>query len=154
MTINQDTFTGEFSFTIDAKGRVNIPAKFRQSLAPENDQTFVITRGMDPCIWVYPLTAWQIIEDDLKDLSAISGINRSFIRNTVRYASSVTFDKQGRIMLSTNLLEYSHLKKDALIIGMVNKIEIWDPSILAKVDQQNLKMESSEYDELADKIIL
>jgi MraZ protein len=154
MTINQDTFTGEFSFTIDAKGRVNIPAKFRQSLAPENDQTFVITRGMDPCIWVYPLTAWQIIEDDLKDLSAISGINRSFIRNTVRYASSVTFDKQGRIMLSTNLLEYSHLKKDVLIIGMVNKIEIWDPSILAKVDQQNLKMESSEYDELADKIIL
>ena len=154
MTINQDTFTGEFSFTIDAKGRVNIPAKFRQSLAPENDQTFVITRGMDPCIWVYPLTAWQIIEDDLKDLSAISGINRSFIRNTVRYASSVTFDKQGRIMLSTNLLEYSHLKKDALIIGMVNKIEIWDPSILAKVDQQNLKMDSSKYDELADKIIL
>jgi len=154
MTINQDTFTGEYSYSIDAKGRVNIPAKFRQSLAPENDQTFVITRGIDLCIWVYPLTAWQIIEDDLKDLSAISGINRSFIRNTVRYASSVTFDKQGRIMLSTNLLEYSHLKKDALIIGMVNKIEIWDPSILAKVDQQNLKMDSSEYDELADKIIL
>ena len=154
MTINQDTFTGEYSYSIDAKGRVNIPAKFRQSLAPENDQTFVITRGIDLCIWVYPLTAWQIIEDDLKDLSAISGINRSFIRNTVRYASSVTFDKQGRIMLSTNLLEYSHLKKDALIIGMVNKIEIWDSSILAKVDQQNLKMDSSEYDELADKIIL
>jgi MraZ protein len=154
MTINQDTFTGEYSYTIDAKGRVNIPAKFRQSLAPENDHTFVITKGMDPCIWVYPLTAWQIIEDDLKDLSAISGINRSFIRNTVRYASSVSFDKQGRIILSTNLLDYAHLKKDALIIGMVNKIEIWNPSILSKVDQQNLKMDSSEYDELADKIIL
>ena len=154
MTINQDTFTGEYSYSIDAKSRVNIPAKFRQSLAPENDQTFVITRGMDSCIWVYPLTAWQIIEDDLKDLSAISGINRSFIRNTVRYASSVAFDKQGRIMLSTNLLDYAQLKKDALIIGMVNKIEIWDPKVLAKVDKQNLEMDSSEYDELADKIIL
>ncbi len=154
MTINQDTFTGEYSYSIDAKGRVNIPAKFRQSLAPENDQTFVITRGMDSCIWVYPLTAWQIIEDDLKDLSAISRINRSFIRNTVRYASSVAFDKQGRIMLSTNLLDYAQLKKDALIIGMVNKIEIWDPKVLAKVDKQNLEMDSSEYDELADKIIL
>jgi MraZ protein len=109
---------------------------------------------MDSCIWVYPLTAWQIIEDDLKDLSAISGINRSFIRNTVRYASSVAFDKQGRIMLSTNLLDYAQLKKDALIIGMVNKIEIWDPKVLAKVDKQNLEMDSSEYDELADKIIL
>ena len=154
MTINQDTFTGEYSYSIDAKGRVNIPAKFRQSLAPENDQTFVITRGIDLCIWVYPLTAWQIIEDDLKDLSAISGINRSFIRNTVRYASSVAFDKQGRIMLLTNLLDYAQLKKDALIIGMVNKIEIWDPNVLAKVDKQNLEMDSSEYDELADKIIL
>ena len=154
MTINRDTFTGEYSYSIDAKGRVNIPAKFRQSLAPENDQTFVITRGIDLCIWVYPLTAWQIIEDDLKDLSAISGINRSFIRNTVRYASSVAFDKQGRIMLSTNLLDYAQLKKDVLIIGMVNKIEIWDPNVLAKVDKQNLEMDSSEYDELADKIIL
>ena len=154
MTINQDTFTGEYSYSIDAKGRVNIPAKFRLSLAPENDQTFVITRGIDLCIWVYPLTAWQIIEDDLKDLSAISRINRSFIRNTVRYASSVAFDKQGRIMLSTNLLDYAQLKKDALIIGMVNKIEIWDPKVLAKVDKQNLEMDSSEYDELADKIIL
>ena len=154
MTINQDTFTGEYSYTIDDKGRVNIPAKFRQSLAPENDQTFVITQGMDPCIWVYPLTAWQIIEDDLKDLTAISKVNRSFIRNTVRYASIVVFDKQGRIMLSSNLMNYAKLKKDALIIGMVNKIEIWDPNLLAKVDKKNLEMDSSEYDELADRIIL
>ena len=154
MTINQDTFTGEYSYTIDDKGRVNIPAKFRQSLAPENDQTFVITQGMDPCIWVYPLTAWQIIEDDLKDLSAISKVNRSFIRNTVRYASIVVFDKQGRIMLSSNLMNYAKLKKDALIIGMVNKIEIWDPNLLAKVDKKNLEMDSSDYDELADRIIL
>ncbi len=154
MTINQDTFTGEFSYTIDAKGRVNIPAKFRQSLAPENDNTFVIARGMDPCIWVYPLTAWQIIEDDLKDLSAISSINRSFIRSTVRYATAVSYDKQGRIILSNNLMSYAKLEKDAMIIGMVNKIEIWDPVVLKKVDKKNLEMDSSEYDELANRIIL
>lgn len=154
MTINQDTFTGEFSYTIDSKGRVNIPAKFRQCLAPENDHTFVITRGMDPCIWVYPFSAWQVIEDDLKDLSAISSINRSFIRSTARYATTVVFDKQGRIILSSKLMDYAKLKKDALIIGMVNKIEIWDPKMLAKVDKQNLEMDSSEYDELADRIIL
>ena len=154
MTINQDTFTGEFSYTIDAKGRVNIPAKFRQSLAPENDNTFVIARGMDPCIWVYPLTAWQFIEDDLKDLSAISSINRSFIRSTVRYATAVSYDKQGRIILSNNLMSYAKLEKDAMIIGMVNKIEIWDPVVLKKVDKKNLEMDSSEYDELANRIIL
>ena len=154
MTLNQNTFTGEFSYSLDAKGRVNIPAKFRQSLAPENDNTFVITRGMDPCIWVYPLTAWQIIEDDLKDLSAISSINRSFIRSTARYASMVSYDKQGRIILSNSLMSYAKLKKDAMIIGMVNKIEIWDPAMLEKVDKKNLEMDSSEYDELANRIIL
>lgn len=154
MTINQDTFTGEYAYTIDSKGRVNIPAKFRQSLAPENNSAFVITRGMDPCIWVYPLVAWQLIEDELKNLSAISSVNRSFIRSTVRYASSVTYDKQGRIILSSNLLDYAKIKKEVLIIGMVNKIEIWNPSLLEKIDKQNLELDTSKYDELANRITL
>ncbi len=154
MTINQDTFTGEYSYTIDAKGRVNIPAKFRQSLAPENDNTFVITRGMDPCIWVYPLTAWQYIEDNLKELSAISPINRSFIRSTSRYASAVKFDKQGRIILSSQLMDYANIDNDALIIGMINKIEIWNSAELSKIENQATELDSSAYDELSEKIIL
>ncbi len=154
MTLNQDTFTGEYSYTIDAKGRVNIPAKFRQSLAPENNNTFVITRGMDPCIWVYPLTAWQFIEDNLKELSAVSAINRSFIRATARYALPVKYDKQGRIVLSSQLLDYAQLDKDALIIGMINKIEIWSADELEKIEKQTTEMDSSAYDELSDKIIL
>ncbi len=154
MITNQDTFTGEYSYTIDTKGRVNIPAKFRQSLAPENCNTFVITRGMDPCIWVYPLTAWQLIEDNLKDLSAVSAINRSFIRSTARYASPVQYDKQGRISLSSQLMAYAKLDKDALIIGMINKIEIWNANELNKIEKQTLEMDPSAYDELANTIIL
>ncbi|MFQ6677250.1 MAG: division/cell wall cluster transcriptional repressor MraZ [Fidelibacterota bacterium] len=154
MTINQDTFIGEYSYTIDAKGRVNIPAKFRQSLAPENDNTFVITRGMDPCIWVYPLTGWQYIEDNLKELSAISPINRSFIRSTARYASPVKFDKQGRIILSPQLMDYANIDNDALIIGMINKIEIWNAAELSRIENQATELDSSAYDELSEKIIL
>ncbi len=154
MTLNQDTFTGEYSYTIDVKGRVNIPAKFRQGLAPENDKTFIITRGLDRCIWVYPLTTWQVIEDNLKDLSAISTVNRSFIRTTARHASVVTYDKQGRIILTAQLLDYARIDKEALIIGMVNKIEIWNPQELHKIEKQISEMDSSAYDELADKIIL
>ncbi len=154
MTLSKNTFTGEYSYSIDAKGRVNIPAKFRQVLSKDNNNTFVITRGQDTCIWVYPLTVWQQIETELKQLSALSAINRTFIRNTVRHASFTTYDKQGRILLTPSLIDYAGLSKDVLIIGMVNKIELWNPETLIKVDQENMKIEQHSYDDLADKIIL
>lgn len=154
MTINQNTFTGEYSYSIDTKGRVNIPAKFRQALSSDNEHTLVITRGQDPCIWVYPAVVWKVIEDELKGLSALSAVNRTFIRNTVRYASSVMYDKQGRIPLTPTLIQYAGLEKDVLIIGMVNKVELWNPDRLKEIDRKNLKIDPSAYDELADKIIL
>lgn len=92
MTLNKNTFTGEYAYSLDSKGRVNIPAKFRQVLSKDNDNTFVITQGQDPCIWAYPLTVWQQIENELKQLSSLSAINRTFIRNTVRYASFTTYE--------------------------------------------------------------
>ena len=154
MTLNKNTFIGEYSYTLDAKGRINIPCKFRSSLSKDNDQSLVITRGMDKCIWVYPLIIWQTIENELRKLSSLSGINRTFTRNTVRYASIVQIDKQGRIALNQNIINFANLTKKALIIGMVNKIEIWDPEYLITVDQKSQKIDLSKFDELADKIIL
>ena len=154
MTLNQNTFTGEFSYSLDAKGRVNIPAKFRNGLTKDNEQCFVITRRMDPCIWVYPVIIWQAIEDELRKLSSLSRLNRSFVRSTVRYASTVQYDKQGRIALTSNLIDYAELGKEALIIGMVNKIEIWNPTLLDAADHASKKIKSSEFDELANQIIL
>jgi len=154
MTINQNTFTGEFSYSLDAKGRVNIPAKFRNVLTSNNEQSFMITRGMDPCVWVYPITVWQSIEDELRKLSSLSRINRSFVRSTVRYASSVQYDKQGRIAVTPNLVEYAQLEKEVLIVGMVNKIEIWNPQLLDSVDQASKDIDASQFDELANQIIL
>jgi MraZ protein len=154
MVLSKNTFTGEYSYSIDAKGRVNIPAKFRQCLTEDNNNTFVITRGLDPCIWVYPLVVWQQIETELKQLSSLSAVNRTFIRNTVRYASFTVYDKQGRIQLTPTLINYARLEKEVLIIGMVNKIEIWNPVTLQSVDKQNLEIDPSLYDELAEKIII
>jgi MraZ protein len=154
MTINKNTFTGEFSYSLDSKGRLNIPARFRNVLSKENQRSFVITRGMDTCVWVYPLEIWLTIEDELRKLSSLSRINRSFVRSTVRYASSVQYDKQGRIPLSQNLINYAKLKKDALIIGMVNKIEIWNPKLLGTAEKDFNEIKSSEFDELANQIIL
>ena len=154
MTLNKNTFTGEFSYAIDAKGRVNVPSKFRSCLSSKNSKSFVITRGLDKCIWVYPIIIWQEIEDELRKLSSLSNVNRSFVRSTARYASNVQYDKQGRIAISQNLIEYANLDKEALIIGMINKIEIWNPEILKSTDKDSQNIDSSEFDELAKQIII
>lgn len=154
MTLTNNTFIGEYSYSLDTKGRVNIPAKFRQSLSEDNENTFVITRGIDSCIWIYPLTQWKMIENNLRNLSSLSKIHRSFVRNTARYASPSTYDKQGRIILTPSLIEYAGLDKELLIIGMVNKMEIWNPDRLKEVDLENIKIDPAAYDDLADKIIL
>ena len=154
MTLTNNTFIGEYSYSLDIKGRVNIPAKFRQSLSEDNENTFVITRGIDSCIWIYPLTQWKMIENNLRNLSSLSKIHRTFVRNTARYASPSTYDKQGRIILTPSLIEYAELDKELLIIGMVNKMEIWNPDRLKEVDLENIKIDPAAYDDLADKIIL
>ena len=154
MTITKNTFIGEYNYSLDSKGRVNIPAKFRQSLSKDNKNTFIATRGQDPCIWVYPLTEWKKIEIELRNLSSVSGIHRTFVRQIARSATPSTCDKQGRIMINPSLLSYASIEKEALIIGMINKIEIWNIDILDKVDKENLNNEKNEFDMLVDKIVL
>ena len=154
MTLTKNTFIGEYAYALDSKGRINIPAKFRQALSKDNKNTFVITKGMDACIWVYPLIQLLEIETSLRSLSSLSKIHRTFVRNTARYAPPSTYDKQGRITLSPSLIEYSGLDKDVLIIGMVNKMEIWNPSHLDKTDKETIKIDPTAYDELAEKITL
>ena len=154
MTLSPNTFTGEYQYSLDSKGRINIPAKFRQSLSKNNQNTFVTTRGQDPCIWIYPLTEWKKIEDELRNLSSVSGIHRTFVRQIARSATPSTCDKQGRIMISPSLISYSSLNREALIIGMINKIEIWNPDILEKVDKNNINNDPNEFNALSDKIVI
>ena len=154
MTLTKNTFIGEYSYSLDSKGRINVPSKFRKALSNDNDNTFVITRGMDSCVWVYPLIQWKEIESNLRNLSSLSKIHRAFVRNTVRYATPSTYDRQGRITLPPSLVNYAKLDKDVLIIGMVNKMEIWNPRQLEMNDKETLKIDSTEYDNLAEKITL
>ena len=154
MTLNKDTFTGEYQYSLDSKGRVNIPAKFRQALSKKNQNTFVATRGQDPCVWIYPITEWKKIEDELRNLSSVSGVHRTFVRQIARSATPSACDKQGRITLSPSLISFSQIDKDALIIGMINKIEIWNPKTLKAVDEKNINRDSEELNSLADKIVI
>ena len=154
MTLTKNTFIGEYSYSLDSKGRINIPARFRQALSKNNKNTFVSTRGMDSCIWVYPLSQWFEIEKSLRNLSSLSRIHRTFVRNTARYASPSTYDKQGRITLSPSLIEYAGLEKEVLIIGMVNKMEVWNPKFLENTEKDALGIDSDAYEDLAGKITI
>ena len=153
MSHNPNTFTGEYAYTVDPKSRVNIPAKFRQTLSPENDNSFAITKGMDQCIWVYPLVEWNKVLTKLREQSS-SQVNRAFTREYSRFASTVSYDKQGRILLSTELIDYAKINSQVTIIGLINKIEIWNPSLLKNFDQQVLSQNKEAFNELAEKIIL
>ena len=154
MTLSNNTFTGEYSYSLDSKGRINIPAKFRQSLSSDNNNIFIATRGQDPCIWIYPLIEWKKIELELRKLSSVSGIHRTFVRQIARSATPSTCDKQGRIILNPSLLSYASIEKKSLIIGMINKIEVWNPNILEEIDKTNIINDKNEFNSLSDKIIL
>ena len=146
------SFTGEYHNSLDQKNRLNIPAKFRKVLDPVNDRTFVLTRGFDPCLILYPLEDWSQVEAQLKKLSSIRGRHRSFVRSVTRFATAIQYDGQGRIQISDILLDYSGIQKETIIIGMINKIEIWDPSTLSNQDAREADTDNTDFDDLANEI--
>ena len=146
------SFTGEYHNSLDTKNRLNIPAKFRKVLDPVNDRAFVITRGFDKCLVLYPLEDWSKVEEQLSKLSSIRGRHRSFVRSVTRYATSVQYDGQGRIQIPDSLLGYSGIKKDVAVIGMINKIELWDPNIISKIDATEADLDDNSFDDLANEI--
>ena len=146
------SFTGEYKYSIDQKSRLNIPAKFRKALDPNNNNTFVVTRGFDPSLILYPIVEWQKVEQQLLLLSSIKNKDRSFVRSIVRYATIAKYDSQGRIQIPENLLEYSNIRKEVLIIGMINKIEIWNKSDLDKIEKQSLNNVDESFEDLANEI--
>ena len=154
MTLSPNTFTGEYSYSLDSKGRVNIPARYRQALSNDNKNTFITTRGQDACVWVYPIIEWKKIETELRKLSSVSEIHRTFIRQIARSASPSTYDKQGRIKINPSLISYAGLEKEVVIVGVVNKIEIWNQEILDLVDKKNMELDPNEFNELSGKIVI
>ena len=146
------SFTGEYHNSLDQKNRLNIPAKFRKVLNPVNERTFVLTRGFDQCLVLYPLEDWGQVESQLRKLSSIRGKHRSFVRSVTRYATAVKYDGQGRIQIPDTLLGYSSIHKEAAIIGMINKIELWDPSILSHQDTRENDIADKDFDDLANEI--
>ena len=115
-------FKGEYNHTIDDKGRLIIPVKFRDELGSE----FVVTRGLDGCLFGYNNSEWEVFEEKLRGLPTTNKEARMFQRFMLSGAASVEVDKQGRILLPQNLRTFAHLEKDVVLIGVAGRIEIWD----------------------------
>lgn len=114
-------FMSEYSHTVDAKGRLIIPSKFRDQLGEE----FVVSKGMDGCLFVYANDDWNAFEEKLTALPLINKEARSFARFFLAGAAQVELDKQGRILLPSNLREFANLEKDVVLVGVGSRIEIW-----------------------------
>lgn len=114
-------FMGEYNHTIDAKGRLIVPAKFREILG----DNFIVTKGLDGCLFVYPNDEWTRFEEKLKSLPLTNKNARQFTRFFLAGAAACEVDKQGRILLPQVLREFANLEKDVVLVGVASRIEIW-----------------------------
>lgn len=139
-------FMGEYNHTIDTKGRVIIPSKFREVLG----DTFVVTKGLDGCLFVYDNTEWNAFEEKLKTLPLTNRNARQFVRFFLAGAAEVEVDKQGRILIPGVLREFAGLEKDVVLIGVASRIEIWDKEKLnqSQIDEDDMESIAEQMEEL------
>ncbi|MCD6204112.1 MAG: division/cell wall cluster transcriptional repressor MraZ [Candidatus Marinimicrobia bacterium] len=145
------TFAGESKHFLDDKNRLSIPAKFRRwgdGEDPEN--AFFITKGSDPCLVAYPEPEWEIFTEKLKKLSQFKKKNRAFIRTWSRNSVRLKCDKQGRVLIPQEHLDFAGIKKEVIIIGALNYLELWDPETLAKHQESQIPLDDDYYEDLAD----
>lgn len=114
-------FMGEYHHTIDEKGRIIIPSKFREELG----EKFIITRGIENCLFVYSLPSWEKITAQLERLPFTKKDARQFVRFFLSGATTAEFDKQGRVNVTSPLVSYANLLKDCVVIGTGDRLEIW-----------------------------
>jgi len=146
---DQNMFKGQFTYSIDSKGRISIPAKLRRHVSADANDTFVMTRGTSPCIDIYPLDQWILIEEKLRSLNQFKPDDVRFIRTILQHAAEDTLDSQSRINVPQNLIEYAQIEKEVLILGALKKIEVWNP----KVFDEYLKQSEETYEQIAAKVM-
>ncbi len=119
-------FLGEYEATLDAKGRFLLPAGFRKQLPEDGSQRFVINRGFEKCLSLYPIKSWEPIYAEISKLNDFDPKVREFRRYFLNGATIMELDTAGRLLLPQNLKDHAGLEKDIVLVSAVNKIEIWD----------------------------
>lgn len=135
-------YMGEYIHSVDEKGRVIMPLKFREQLS----QTFYITKSIDRCLFVYDEEEWKLMYEKMRSLKLTSERARRFTRNMFGPARELTVDKQGRIIIPQNLRDYAGIDKEVVITGVATKIEIWSKEVF----DENRKEEEEDFYELIE----
>lgn len=131
-------FKGKYEHAVDDKGRFSFPSKLRKSLTPEANDSFVITRGYENSLAMYPLDAWNRFEDKMKsELNTHRKEDRRFIRYVMMWAQEVTLDKQSRIMIPQELMKFAGIAGHVVILGFLETIELWSPENFQEYSEFN-----------------
>jgi MraZ protein len=138
-------FIGEFTHTLDAKNRLFIPARFREGLGDR----FIVTKGLDRCLFGFPLAEWGKLEKRLYRLPFARADARAFARLFFSGAAELEVDKQGRVLIPVNLREYAGLVKDVIILGVSTRVEFWAQEEWERYSAQT----QAAYEEIAEKIV-
>ena len=154
MAAQKAVFIGQFEYSLDSKGRLAIPSAFRKALGQGTKKTLVITKGLDQCLVLMAINEWEVVADKLSRLYATRKKHRQFVRWMTRYATFVRHDSQGRIVIPQTLIELAELEKNVVIIGALNKIEIWNPALLTKAEEELGRIDGTEFEDLADDIMI
>jgi MraZ protein len=136
-------FIGEYNHAIDSKNRIIIPSKFRDELGSK----FVMTKGLDGCIYAYTADEWKLLEEKLVKLPLTNKNARAFQRFFFSGANEIDLDKQGRALIPQSIMEYAGIEKDVVSIGVSNRIEIWSKEKWEEYNDLNL-----DFDEIAEQM--
>ena len=142
-------FTSEFESKLDTKGRLVLPARIKAQLPSEEGEELVIRRGFEPCLIIYPMVEFKKVFSKISGLSEFNEEYRKLQRNFFSGTATVELDANGRFVIPKNMLNYAQLEKDLILIGMGNKVEVWNPTIYEK----HLIKDSSELSKLAEKYL-
>ncbi|MBI1884519.1 MAG: division/cell wall cluster transcriptional repressor MraZ [Chlamydiae bacterium] len=143
-------FYGEYRHSLDHKNRVLIPSKFREAVKEVYVERFFLTRGLEKSIFVFTEPDWNLIEQKLKNLPMTQSTSRHFSRMFFSGAFEVVSDKQGRIIIPQPLLSYADIRKDVVLVGVLNRIEIWDQTAWDHFVAESTK----SYEEIAEKLLM
>ena len=142
-------FTSEFESKLDTKGRLVLPARIKAQLPSGEGDELVIRRGFEPCLIIYPMVEFKKVFSKISGLSEFNEEYRKLQRNFFSGTATVELDSNGRFVIPRNMLSYAQLEKDLILVGMGNKVEVWNPSIYEK----HLIKDSSELSKLAEKYL-
>lgn len=137
-------FIGEYNHNVDAKGRVSLPARFRDDLS----ESFYITRGMENCLFIYDQKEWECMDEKIKQLRLTAKAARGFSRLFYAGAMEISCDRQGRILIPPHLRAFAEIEKEVVILGVSDRIEIWSKS---RWDSY-LDSDSMDYDDLTEAL--